>query len=262
MWRSCRAHPSHPVSASRTPHPSIRGGQGRDYRAGTRWRGGRSARSLAGPEACRRTSLSKKGLHIATVQRATKTPTALIGSADRAGTIIQSYFTVGDEDPSGTPIKSYRRHVTSLDQTALAEELVTTMAALRRLLRRRLPSAEPGSSLRGAHVELLQVIKKQPGIGIAPAGRVLHLAANSVSTLVNQLVDIGMLVRQTAPEDRRAAQLWLTETATQRLAAWRQGRIDLVAGGVAGLSCADRQALTQAVPALRALLAALDTQQG
>jgi DNA-binding MarR family transcriptional regulator len=138
---------------------------------------------------------------------------------------------------------------------------MTAMAALRRLVRRRLP-AVPGPPLRGAHVELLQVIKKQPGIGIAPAGRVLHLAANSVSTLVNQLVDIGMLVRQTAPDDRRAAQLWLTETATQQLAAWRQGRIDLIACGVAGLPCADRQALTQAVPALRALLAALDTEEG
>lgn len=71
-----------------------------------------------------------------------------------------------------------------------------------------------------------------------------------------------MLVRQTAPDDRRAARLWLTETATQRLAACRQDRIDLLADGVAGLSGADRQALTQALPALRALLAALDGEQG
>jgi DNA-binding MarR family transcriptional regulator len=148
------------------------------------------------------------------------------------------------------------------DQTGLAEELMTIMAALRRLVRRRLPSAESEPPLRGAHVELLQVIKKQPGIGIAPAGRALRLAANSVSTLVNQLIDIGMLVRQTAPDDRRAARLWLTETATQRLAACRQDRIDLLADGVAGLSGADRQALTQALPALRALLAALDGEEG
>jgi DNA-binding MarR family transcriptional regulator len=140
----------------------------------------------------------------------------------------------------------------------LGEELMTTMAALRRLVRRRLRSAVPGPPLRGAHVELLQVIETQPGIGIAPAGRALHLAANSVSTLVNQLVDSGMLVRQTAPDDRRAAQLWLTEAATQRLAAWRQARAELVAGGVAGLPTADQQALTQALPALRALLVALN----
>ncbi len=135
---------------------------------------------------------------------------------------------------------------------------MVTVVALRRLVRRRLRSVVGGPPLRGAHVELLQVIEKQPGIGIAPAGRALHLAANSVSTLANQLVELGMLVRQTAPDDRRAAQLWLTEAATQRLAVWRQARAELVAGGVAGLAVADRQALTQALPALRALLVALD----
>jgi DNA-binding MarR family transcriptional regulator len=83
-----------------------------------------------------------------------------------------------------------------------------------------------------------------------------------VSTLVNQLIDIGMLVRQTAPDDRRAARLWLTDTATQRLATFRQVRIDLVADGVARLSRADRQALTEALPALRALLAVLDVEDG
>jgi DNA-binding MarR family transcriptional regulator len=169
-------------------------------------------------------------------------------------------------NPRGAPLTSYRRPVTRvdqtvLDQTVLAEELMAAMAALRRLVRRRLPSAEPGPPLRGAHVELLQVIKKQPGIGIAPAGRALHLAANSVSTLVNQLIDIGMLVRQTAPDDRRAARLWLTEKATQRLAACHQVRVDFITDGVAGLSGADRQALTQALPALRALLVALDVAE-
>lgn len=164
-------------------------------------------------------------------------------------------------NPTGTPTQSYRRSVTSVDQTVLAEELMTSVAALRRLIRRRAPTEACGPPLRGAHVELLQVIKKQPGIGIALAGRALHLAANSVSTLVNQLLDIGMLERQTAPDDRRAARLWLTDAAKQQLAAFRQVRVDLVANGVAGLSDADRQALTKALPALRAVLTALDAEE-
>ncbi len=159
-------------------------------------------------------------------------------------------------------IESYSADVTTPDAAALGDELMTTIAALRRLVRRRLRSAVPGPPLRGAQVELLQVIEKQPGIGIAPAGRALHLAANSVSTLVNQLIDLGMLVRDTAPEDRRAARLWLTDTATQRLATWRHARIDLVASAMAGLPVADRHALAQALPALRALLTALDAGEG
>lgn len=149
--------------------------------------------------------------------------------------------------------------MTTLDPSVLGEELMATTAALRRLVRRKLRAALPGPALRGAQVELLQVVEQQPDIGIAQAGRALHLAANSVSTLVNQLIDLGMLERRTDPGDRRAARLRLTDSATQRLTAWRQARAELVAGAVKGLSGADQDALSGALPALRALLAALDT---
>jgi DNA-binding MarR family transcriptional regulator len=145
-----------------------------------------------------------------------------------------------------------------LESTVLGDELMATVAALRRLVRRRLQQVVPGPPLRGAQLELMRVIEQHPGIGIAPAARVLHLAANTVSTLVDQLIDLRMLVRDTDPGDRRAARLWLTETATQRLAAGRQARMELMARVVAGLSTAEREALAQALPALRALLAALD----
>jgi DNA-binding MarR family transcriptional regulator len=156
----------------------------------------------------------------------------------------------------------YLRDMTSLESAVLGDELMATVAALRRLVRRRLRRVMPGPPLRGAQLELLAVIEQRPGIGIAPAAHVLHLAANSVSTLVDQLIDLGMLVRDIDPDDRRAARLWLTESATQRLAAGRQARMELMAGVMAGLSVAEREALAQALPALRALIAALDSTEG
>jgi DNA-binding MarR family transcriptional regulator len=151
--------------------------------------------------------------------------------------------------------------MTSLDSTVLADELMTTVVALRRLVRRRVRSVVPGPPLRGAQVELLRVIEQRPGIGIGPAARVLQLVANSVSTLVDQLMDLGMLVRDTDPDDRRAARLWLTEAATQRLAAGRRVRAELMADVVTRLPVADREALPVALSALRALLIALETEE-
>lgn len=148
--------------------------------------------------------------------------------------------------------------MTSLESALLGDELMATVAALRRTVRRRLRMVLPGPPLRGAQLELMRVVEQQPGIGIRPAARVLHLAANTVSTLVDQLIDLGMLVRDTDPDDRRAARLRLTESAKQRLAAGRQARMELMTQVVAGLSTAEREALAQALPALRALLAALD----
>ncbi len=148
--------------------------------------------------------------------------------------------------------------VTDPESAAIAEELMATTRALRRVVRRQLRPQTPGPALRGAQLELLRVVQGEPGIGVAAAARALHLAGNSVSTLVNQLVDHGMLVRETDPDDRRAIRLRLTEAASQRLEFWRQARDEFVATGIDELADGQRRALAQAMPAMWALLASLE----
>ena len=105
-----------------------------------------------------------------------------------------------------------------------ADELMGLTAGLRRVVRRRLRAELPGPALRGAQVELLQLVEAEPGVGVAAAARSLHLAGNTVSTLVNQLVAAGMVRRAVDAADRRAAHLTLTDEARGRLARWRSAR--------------------------------------
>jgi DNA-binding MarR family transcriptional regulator len=133
------------------------------------------------------------------------------------------------------------------------EELTDALVGIQRLIRRRLRRETPDPPLRGAEVEVLRLVVERPGIGISDAARELHLAGNSVSTLVNQLVRAGYLVRETDPADRRAARLLPTPAAETRLREWRRRRADLVRRQVARLDEADREALRVAVPALRQL---------
>lgn len=144
------------------------------------------------------------------------------------------------------------------DPIELGDQLMTTMAAMRRQVRRTLRPKGIGPQLRGAQIELVRVATDNPGIGVAAAARELHLAANSVSTLAGQLVDLGMLVRETDPADRRAIRLYPTDVALKRLDEWRQARAELVGAGIAALDPADRAAIAAALPALRILLAGLD----
>ncbi|HEY0813429.1 MAG TPA: MarR family transcriptional regulator [Pseudonocardia sp.] len=129
---------------------------------------------------------------------------------------------------------------------------------VRRVIRRRLRAELPGPALRGAQVELLQLVEDEPGVGVAAAARRLHLAGNTVSTLVNQLVEAGLLHREVDPADRRAALLSLTEAAQARLARWRSARSELVADAVARLSEQDVAALEAALPALQNLVRELE----
>ncbi|WP_062645888.1 MarR family winged helix-turn-helix transcriptional regulator [Streptomyces maremycinicus] len=139
------------------------------------------------------------------------------------------------------------------DPEAFPEELADALVGVQRLLRRRLRAGLTVPRLRGAEVELLRLVEARPGIGVSDAAKELYLAGNSVSTLVNQLVKDGYLVRETDPADRRAARLLLTEAAETRLRAWRERRAALVGRQLARLDAADREALRAALPALRAL---------
>ncbi|MFD8912499.1 MarR family winged helix-turn-helix transcriptional regulator [Streptomyces sp. NPDC059575] len=143
------------------------------------------------------------------------------------------------------------------DPDAFPEELADTLVRVQRLIRRRLRGGLTEPRLRGAEVELLRLVEERPGLGVSDAARALHLAGNSVSTLVNRLVRDGYLLRETDPADRRAARLRLTPAASERLGEWRRRRAELVGHEVAALEADDREALRAALPALRRLATAL-----
>ncbi|MGW2638059.1 MarR family winged helix-turn-helix transcriptional regulator [Streptomyces sp. NPDC001348] len=144
-----------------------------------------------------------------------------------------------------------------MESGTFPEELADALVGVQRLLRRRLRSGLTGPRLRGADVELLRLVETRPGIGVSDAAKELHLAGNSVSTLVNRLVRDGHLIRETDPADRRAARLRLTEAAQNRLGDWQRRRAALVGRHVARLGEADREALRAALPALRKLAVTL-----
>lgn len=140
-----------------------------------------------------------------------------------------------------------------MDEETFPEELADALVGIQRLLRRRLRAGLAQPRLRGAEVELLRLVESRPGIGVSEAAKELYLAGNSVSTLVNQLVGEGHLIRETDPADRRAARLLLTEKAEARLGEWKRRRVALVGSQVARLDEAEREALRAALPALRTL---------
>ena len=139
----------------------------------------------------------------------------------------------------------------------VAEELVKRITGIRRVIRRRLRRTLDGPALTSGQVELLRLVEVSAGISVSAAARAMHLAGNSVSTLVNQLTDAGYLRRETDPSDRRAARLYLTGAAISRLGHWRAARTLLVRDVLATLPSADRRAIARALPALGRLAEAM-----
>lgn len=117
--------------------------------------------------------------------------------------------------------------------------------------------------LAGNQVELVRLVRRQPDTSVAEAAAELGLAPNTVSTLVKELTDMGLLKRRADPADRRVARLRLTSAASRRVGQWHDRRTALAARALDELDAGERAALATALPAIRRLTAALaDVSEG
>jgi DNA-binding MarR family transcriptional regulator len=145
----------------------------------------------------------------------------------------------------------------SFEET-LAADLAAAWGAAQRRLRRRTRAVVGGAPLTGAQVELLRLVEAQPDIGVRDAAAALHLAPNTVSTLVGGLVALDLLERRPDPDDGRAAHLVLTASARERTRRWRDERDRHLAAALHQLGSDDLLALQASLPALERLLAVLE----
>jgi DNA-binding MarR family transcriptional regulator len=143
----------------------------------------------------------------------------------------------------------------------LAEELLATLGLVRRHLRRTAGRPPALSSLSGSQAELIRTVRRNPGISVTDAAAELGLVANTVSTLVGQLTERGLLLREPDESDRRIARLTLTEPAREQVEAWRDRRTALVTQALEGLDWDEREALRTALPVLGVLAERLHPEQ-
>jgi DNA-binding MarR family transcriptional regulator len=143
----------------------------------------------------------------------------------------------------------------------LAEDLLAALGLVRRHLRRSVGRPFPLSALSDAQAELVRTVRRNPGISVAEAAAELGLVPNTVSTLVGQLTERGLLQRTPDESDRRVARLTLTEPAREQVEAWRDRRTALVSGALDDLTPDERAALRSALPVLTGLAERLHPEE-
>jgi DNA-binding MarR family transcriptional regulator len=133
-----------------------------------------------------------------------------------------------------------------------AEELTDAVAQLRRAVRRSFGSPWP-RFLTTAQLDLLRVVRRRSGISVGEAAHELAVAPNTVSTLVGQLTDAGLIERRTDGTDRRVARLALTPDARRQVDEWRSRRSAHLARAIEDLDEQERLNVRTALPALQRL---------
>jgi DNA-binding MarR family transcriptional regulator len=131
-----------------------------------------------------------------------------------------------------------------------ADELLDAMASLRRAIRRTARRPVELAGLTGAQLELVRLLRRHPGLSIAEAARELRVAPNTVSTLVRQLADAGLVTREVDVVDRRVARLHLDPAMQRKFEAWRDRRVESLERALSALSPLERKRVESAIPTL------------
>lgn len=155
-------------------------------------------------------------------------------------------------------------HKTSLRRVApdpgsgSERELADAVARLRRAMRRAARSADPDNALSVAQLELLSAVSENPGARPSQIARYLHLAPNSVTTLVNGLSSLGLITRSNNTDDRRTIRLALTGTGEEAVARWQTTNAGILRTAYDDLHPGWQHLITAALPAVRELIGTID----
>ncbi|HEV2590778.1 MAG TPA: helix-turn-helix domain-containing protein [Gaiellaceae bacterium] len=136
-----------------------------------------------------------------------------------------------------------------------ADQFLDALSALQRATRRAIARPAKLAPLTGAQLELVRLVRRNPGISVTDAAAELRLAPNTVSTLVRQLTDERVLVRTADASDRRVARLDLPPGLRREVEAWRDRRVEAMEAALAALTPEERTKLEAALPALARLAA-------
>jgi MarR family transcriptional regulator for hemolysin len=96
---------------------------------------------------------------------------------------------------------------------------------IRRALNCPFPEVSPGGQpVSMSQYGAMAFLWRSPGVTLSEVARELDISLGSASDLVDRLVDLGLIERQTNLADRRQIQLTLTETARERIKAMLRER--------------------------------------
>jgi MarR family transcriptional regulator, transcriptional regulator for hemolysin len=125
-----------------------------------------------------------------------------------------------------------------------------------RLIRRRFiqKAREDGLPLNRSEAELLRHVAHEQGINQVTLAAHLDIEPVTVARLIDRLEADGLLERRPDPADRRVWTVWLTDAAGEMLGRIQQIVLVVRREAMAGLSDAQRDALTEMLLAVRANL--------
>jgi DNA-binding MarR family transcriptional regulator len=141
--------------------------------------------------------------------------------------------------------------------SAEVQELSHLLPALWRGLTRATPASENMPVLESQVTVLRKLVAAGP-MSPAQLADELYLARSTISNILRELVDDGMIERRASPLDGRSVVVTPTDYGSSTLEQFRVGRADVLRSALNGLEPDDLESIRAALPGLARLLQAID----
>lgn len=105
-----------------------------------------------------------------------------------------------------------------------------------------------------ARVEVLLALREHQPVRVGELATLLQLAANTMSGLVQALVETGFVTRGSDPTDRRVAVVKLTDAGGDQLAEWERAHQQRLGDALGHLTATQQSTIRAALPALDRLV--------
>lgn len=129
-------------------------------------------------------------------------------------------------------------------------------------LGRELNTTATDEGLTPTQASTLNVIARRGPISLAELARVERLNPTMLSRVIAKLDGAGLIARTPHPEDQRSAVVGVTEHGQATAERIRDNRTKEVAQAAAALDAEQQHLITEAVPALEALVEQLRAREG
>lgn len=138
-----------------------------------------------------------------------------------------------------------------------AARLTAVISPLRRALLSAARAAERLPEIPDAQVEVIRALPAGTTTSPGELASTLGVGRSTISNLLASMERSGLVSRTRRDDDRRSIDVQATREALDLFSRFDRASIALLTNAVSTLSAADQRALTEAVPALERLLAAV-----
>jgi len=145
-------------------------------------------------------------------------------------------------------------------QQRIAEELISIPPLMFRVIRNkviRISLSDKNTDMTPLHYEIIRLLEHEDSLYCAEIGRRLQIAKAQMTGIIDKLVSLGLVERNSDCSDRRIIKISLTENGQRFAKERKQNLINIIGSSMSCLSVKELEELSASIHRIRSFLSGI-----